>query len=420
LFERITTLDDRKEHGTGSAPERISFQQLARASGVDTHLADQFERSRLIRPGGDGLFSETDITRMRLLKSLVEAGFSLDQLAEESEAGGLELDYIDLLMPQGASLVEIPEEDTQTVGDAGLEAIRLLLGSYVESGDIRSDDLALLRLMGRALELGAPMEHVTRAIRATALSAQHIVALQREFVDEVLLAPAIERTGSATAALAETARVRREFRTLGFELVNLLMGRFADDAVFSNIAELTEVTLRRSGVECLEDDQTVVFVDVSNYTRLSRESGDHVAAQQAVLLTDTAQTSAKRHGGRLVKSLGDAALVHFPAATPALEFALEIVLNADARGMWTLHAGVNSGPMLRRDGDYFGTAVNISSRVADAAGPGEVVVTRRVVDAWQGDSVEFDSLGHVPVKNVDEPVEMFRAVQTLPARIPVS
>lgn len=49
-------------------------------------------------------------------------------------------------------------------------------------------------------------------------------------------------------------------------MVNLLMERFADDAVFRNIAELTEANLRRSGVECLEDDQTVVFVDVSNYT----------------------------------------------------------------------------------------------------------------------------------------------------------
>lgn len=109
-----------------------------------------------------------------------------------------------------------------------------------------------------------------------------------------------------------------------------------------------------------------------------------------------------------MKSLGDAALVHFPSATPALDFALEMVQQAESRGLWALHAGVNSGPMLRRDGDYFGTAVNIASRVADAAGPGEVVVTRRVVDAWQGESVTFDSLGHVPVKNVDEPVEMFR------------
>jgi hypothetical protein len=123
------------------------------------------------------------------------------------------------------------------------------------------------------------MEHVMRALRATALQAQHIVALQREFVDEVLLAPAIERTGSATAALAETAETRREFRMLGFELVGLLMERFADDAVFRNIAELTELTLKRSGVEYLEDDETVVFVDVSNYTRLSREAGDHMAAR---------------------------------------------------------------------------------------------------------------------------------------------
>lgn len=407
-------MDDKQEREAGAAAERISLERLARASGVDLELATRFVSSRFVRPDVDGLFGGTDITKMRLLKSLVDAGFNLSQLTEEFEAGNLNLDYIELLMPETTPLVDITGDEHRALDQEGLNVIRLLLGSDVEDGSIRSDDLALLEMVRRGRELGAPMEHIMRSVRATALSAQHIVALQREFVDEVLLAPAIERTGSPAAALAETARVRREFRRLGFELVGLLIERFADDAVFRNIAELTELNLRRSGVECLEDDQSVVFVDVSNYTRLSREGGDQMAAEQAVLLTDTAQTLAQRHGGRLVKSLGDAALVHFPTATPALQFALEMVLNAEARGLWTLHAGVNSGPMLRRDGDYFGTAVNIASRVADAAGPGEVVVTRRVVDAWQGESIRFDPLGRVPVKNVDDPVEMFMA-QTEPA-----
>lgn len=409
LMERQDDMSDLRQPVADTPQERMSLERLARASGMDLILARRLADSGIVRPDGDGLFGGTDVTRMRLLRSLIEAGFSLDDLTDAAEAGQLDLDYIELLMPRTPSLVEIDEELRSTWDEEGLDAIRVLLGSEIEHGSIREDDLALLDLVTQAQELGAPMDHVMRALRATALSAQHIVALQREFVDEVLLAPAIERTGSPTTALAETAEVRREFRMLGFQLVGLLMERFADDAVFRNIAELTELSLHRSGVECLEDDETVVFVDVSNYTRLSREAGDRMAAEQAVLLTDTAQSSAQQHRGRLVKSLGDAALVHFPAATPALEFALDMVLNADKRGLWTLHAGVNSGPMLRRDGDYFGSAVNIASRVADAANAGEVVVTRRVVDAWQGDTVTFDPLGHVPVKNVDEPVELYRA-----------
>ena len=395
--------------------ERIGLDALARASGIDLELTRRLASSRIVPPDAEGLFGATDITKMRLMRSLLEAGFSLEQLLEASAAGTLDLQYIDLLMPRTPALVEMGQDPDPTEYEGGLEAIRVLLGSEIEQGSIREDDLALLRLVRRALELGAPMEHIMRALRATALSAQHIVALQREFVDEVLLAPAMERTGSPAAALAETAEARREFRMLGFELVGLLMERFADEAVFRNIADLTELTLRRSGVECLEDDQTVVFVDVSNYTRLSREAGDQEAAKQAALLTDTAQTSARHHGGRLVKSLGDAALVHFPTATPALEFALDMVSNAEKRGLWTLHAGVNSGPMLRRDGDYFGSAVNIASRVADAANAGEVVVTQRVVEAWRGEAVRFHSLGRVPVKNVDEPVELFQAAIDTPA-----
>lgn len=402
-------LADLRRPAVGIAQERIDIETLARGSGIDLDVANRLTNSRIFSADSDGLFGAADITKMRLLRSLIEAGFSLDNLLEAADAGTLKLDYIDLLMPRTPSLVEINGEAGSKIDQEGLDAIRILLGSEIEQGSIREDDLNLLHLVRRALELGAPMEHIIRSVRATALSAQHIVALQRAFVDEVLLAPAIERTGSPTAALAETAEVRREFRMLGFELVGLLMERFADDAVFRNIADLTESALRRSGIECLEDDETVVFVDVSDYTRLSREAGDHMAAEQAVLLTDTAQAAAQRHGGRLVKSLGDAALVHFPSATPALEFALDMVSNAESQGLWKLHAGVNSGPMLRRDGDYFGSAVNIASRVADAAKAGQVVVTQRVVDAWQGKAVGFSSLGRVPVKNIDEPVELFNA-----------
>ena len=66
--------------------------------------------------------------------------------------------------------------------------------------------------------------------------------------------------------------------------------------------------------------------------------------------------------------------------------------------------------MLRRDGDYFGAAVNVASRVADLAEPGEVRVTRAVVEAWTGgDGVGFDRVGDFELKNVATPVSLYRA-----------
>lgn len=385
------------------------MSQLARSSGVEIGLARKWVAARLIHTSETGGFRASDITKMRLLRALLEAGFDADQLKSAAEQGTVSLDYIDLLMPEPIPLVDVPEDEPSMADEESQDIIRLMLGSGVEENIIREDDLALLRLVARGRELGAPIEHIVRTVRATALSTQHIVELQREFVDEVLLGPAIERTGSPTVALAETAETRYEFRELGRQLIFLLLERFANDAVFRNIVELTEMGLRRGHVRSSHDEQAVAFIDVSDYMRLSREAGDAIAAEQATLLTDIAQGSARLHGGRLVKSLGDGALAHFADSTGALWFALDMVGNAERRGLWALHAGVNAGPMLRRDGDYFGTAVNVASRVANTAEPGQVVVTRRVVEAWPDKSVTFETLGKVQVKNVDEPVEMFIA-----------
>jgi adenylate cyclase len=403
----VTTTIPREDLPT-PVNERFTLEDLARRSGVDLGVARDIEAAGLL--GGDKTvgFGGAAITKLRLVRSLLEGGFELEDLARAVDARTLSLDFVDTLMPAPVPLVPLPD-DSALVNDESLSVIKTMLGSSVDNGAIRQDDLTLLHLVSTARELGAPLEHLARIVRATALSAQRIVELQREFVDEVLLRPAIEETGSPVAALQVTADARYRYREMGMQMVGLLLNRFADDGVFRNIADLTELTLRRGQVEAPKGDQAIVFIDVSNYTRLSREVGDAAAAEQAILLTDIAQESASAVGGRLVKSLGDGALAHFPTSIEALTFALDIVYRAEERGLWPLHAGVNSGPMLRRDGDYYGTTVNVASRIADAASPGQVVVTGSVADAWSDSTVKFDSLGLVPVKNVDDPVEIFVA-----------
>jgi class 3 adenylate cyclase len=71
--------------------------------------------------------------------------------------------------------------------------------------------------------------------------------------------------------------------------------------------------------------------------------------------------------------------------------------------------------MVRRDGDYFGTVVNIAARAADYARPHEILVTQQVVDGWTGKGIDFRAIGAVSLKNVKRPVELF---QVLPAERP--
>jgi adenylate cyclase len=91
------------------------------------------------------------------------------------------------------------------------------------------------------------------------------------------------------------------------------------------------------------------------------------------------------HGGRLVKLVGDEAMLVATTAAEAVEIALGLcgVVAADpvldgARG------AVAWGPVLQRSGDYFGPIVNLAARATKAAAEGAVVVTPEVAGQLDG------------------------------------
>jgi adenylate cyclase len=78
-------------------------------------------------------------------------------------------------------------------------------------------------------------------------------------------------------------------------------------------------------------------------------------------------------------------------------------------GLPSAHVGLHAGPVLFQEGDYFGRTVNIASRIADYARPGEVVVSREVVDLSSGDAVIYTEIGAVELKGVSGPLHLFSA-----------
>jgi adenylate cyclase len=74
--------------------------------------------------------------------------------------------------------------------------------------------------------------------------------------------------------------------------------------------------------------------------------------------------------------------------------------------------GVHIGPVVFRDGDYYGRTVIVASRVADRIGPSEVVLTAEAVEEVTSTDLAFDDMGSVELKGVAEPVTLFRARAT--------
>jgi adenylate cyclase len=71
--------------------------------------------------------------------------------------------------------------------------------------------------------------------------------------------------------------------------------------------------------------------------------------------------------------------------------------------------GIHAGPVVFQEGDYFGRTVNIASRIAEYARPGEVLVTQEVVDASDGTPVTFTEIGPVELKGVSASLRLLTA-----------
>ena len=112
---------------------------------------------------------------------------------------------------------------------------------------------------------------------------------------------------------------------------------------------------------------------------------------------------------RLVKVIGDAVMLVSPEPGPMVAATLELVERAEAHeALPQLRAGVAYGPAVNRWGDWFGSTVNLASRLTARARPGSVLTTEEVRDAAPEDGYAWSSAGPKRLKGIAEPVKTYR------------
>src|SRR5436853_541195 len=160
-----------------------------------------------------------------------------------------------------------------------------------------------------------------------------------------------------------------------------------------------------------------MFTDMVDYTAMSEKD----EALALTLLEEHRQLLHPvfaRHGGREVKTIGDGFLVEFPSALEAVRCALEIQQLMSKRNQSVpserkilLRVAVHLGDVEHRDGDIYGDAVNVASRIQPLAEPGGICITQQVFDHVRN-SEEFRTvaLGQNQLKNVQTPTEVYKVL----------
>ncbi|MGH6892934.1 MAG: adenylate/guanylate cyclase domain-containing protein [Dongiaceae bacterium] len=162
----------------------------------------------------------------------------------------------------------------------------------------------------------------------------------------------------------------------------------------------------------------ILIADVVGYTRLSQADEMGARAHFKADLREVFEPKIAEHGGRLVKTMGDGLLVEFPSVVEALNCAVEIQrakaernagMSADRR--MDFRIAINLGDVMVEGDDIHGDGVNIADRLQRLAEPGGILISGTTYDQVRGKlDAEFDFRGEQRVKNVAEPVRIYRVL----------
>ncbi|MGD2063800.1 MAG: adenylate/guanylate cyclase domain-containing protein [Nitrospirota bacterium] len=173
-------------------------------------------------------------------------------------------------------------------------------------------------------------------------------------------------------------------------------------------------TSKQSG--CLQIDCTILFADIAGSTRLYHRLGDVLAEETISRSQQRMAAVVRRHGGVVVKEIGDETMSRFPTADQAVAAACDLQKAfAEDQAAFPqpvkIRIGLHHGLAILRGGDLFGNAVNVAARMRDIARGGEIITTEetvhRLAPSLAQRARQFD---RTLLKGKDDPVSIYDVV----------
>jgi adenylate cyclase len=348
-----------------------------------------------------------------MVLGVLEAGLPLDGVSHAIQTGLLSLGFADSpVYARFASLTDETFDDVAARTGLPMSLLAVIheavgTGAFTPQDRLREDELAVVPFVEVQVKLGFRPAAIERLLRATTDSLRRIAEAEAEWFRSEVADRRLEE--GRQNEIAELDPQEGLSAASEQALLAILHSQQAQTWMV-NIVSGFEYVLAKAGLHrAVERHPAICFLDITGYTRLTQERGDQAAASLAEGLATLVKRASSEHGGRPVKWLGDGVMCYFRDPGPAVLAALDMVEGTRAAGFPPAHVGVHSGPVVIQQGDYYGQTVNLAARIADYARPGEVLVSREVVDASAESGLAFDAIGDVELKGVSGAVALHSA-----------
>jgi adenylate cyclase len=394
----------------------ISEQEVAERAGVDLDYLTKLIDAGVLVPADDGTFSTGDARRARIYQSLERAGLPFQTLCEALERG--ELSFVSLDSPlydrfSGLSPTSFREvSERERIPLELLLVVREAIGFAQADPDdpMRDDELRVVPLLGLQLSRGFDPAVVERSLRVYGDALRRIAETEADWWHTQVSYPRLASGMTEAEMQAATIEFGEELVPLVEQAILAIYQANQEHTWTENLIDEVEDALDRAGLHNrMDTTPAICFLDITGFTQMTEERGDEAAADLATRLTPLVQRPAERHGGRVVKWLGDGVMFHFRDPTGGVVAALEMIDAISAAGLPPAHVGLHTGPVVFQGGDYFGRTVNLAARIGERAAPGQVLVTQEIVDRAATDGIVFEPIGSVELKGVSEPVPLHSA-----------
>lgn len=162
---------------------------------------------------------------------------------------------------------------------------------------------------------------------------------------------------------------------------------------------------------------TVAFIDLAGFSAIADIYGDDSALAVLQIFEDMVRQALSGYAPP-IKWIGDEAMLSFSDPESAIQ-ALGTLLHAcrEEPRLPLTRTALNHGPVIRRDGDIFGSTVNIAARIGRLAAPGQLLATRAIAEAAGKQGILVRDLGKVALRSVAEDVDLYE-IELAPAPDP--